>query len=121
MIAKFLYGSQTPANTRPVHALRISRGSLRMSKRSKQWKKARQCEGMRLKREFITGGWDNRPKSPDGSEGPTLAERCEEAADVWLGVAQGSRDAELRADTPPMESPCGFDITALGRVEYMAC
>lgn len=70
---------------------------------------------MRLQRE-LRQGWGS-----EDADGKTLATRCEEEADLLLGVGQGSRVEDLRARTWAKESPCGFDITALGRVEYLAC
>ena len=92
------------------------------NRKDKQWKTDRKCEGMRLMKEFKNTRGPNPwastktvidPKTGEESQGPTLSERCTEAADEWLGTTQGKTDDELRAETWKNESPVGFAVECL--------
>ena len=85
------------------------------SRRSKAWKSARKCEGMRLTKEFKRGGWGSLDK-----KGKTLSERCEAIADIWLEHTQGCSSSELRTEAPQMETLSDIaDIDILSPAVYM--
>jgi len=117
-----------------VHALPIYEGMFAVAKRTKSWKKARRCEGMRLAKEFknlphLDGDgrevdpWENLQKVIDPDTGQEvelpLWQRCLNAANEWLGVSQGTEHSGLRSETWKNESPVGFDITSLSPAVYM--